>query len=186
MLPLLNIAAAAGIMRAYQNRRKGAGWAGVWLAVVALLACSAAASVLMTLVSRANYPGGHALARLHATEAASAAEAARAGTVIVAELHSCSDVIVVQQSVHLLISYSPRHICSFLLDKNVACLPAGRNLTVHIDVLAAMTGVSRFGEAGKPWLYSKVRCCGQARQSGPLKDSWRSDQRQAWPQYNLQ
>ncbi|CAK0780776.1 hypothetical protein CVIRNUC_005171 [Coccomyxa viridis] len=109
VLPLLNIAAAAGIMRAYQNRRKGAGWAGVWLAVVALLACSAAASVLMTLVSRANYPGGHALARLHATEAASAAEAAR----------------------------------------------AGRNLTVHIDVLAAMTGVSRFGEAGKPWLYSK-------------------------------
>lgn len=186
MLPLLNIAAAAGIMRAYQNRRKGAGWAGVWLAVVALLACSAAASVLMTLVSRANYPGGHALARLHATEAASAAEVARAGTVIVAELHSCSDVIVVQQSATLAYHLFLQAHLQLLLDKKVACLPAGRNLTVHIDVLAAMTGVSRFGEAGKPWLYSKVQCCGQARQCGPLKDSWRSNQRQAWPQDNLQ
>lgn len=32
----------------------------------------------------------------------------------------------------------------------------GKNLTVHIDVFPAMTGVSRFGEAGAPWVYSKA------------------------------
>jgi alpha-1,6-mannosyltransferase len=31
----------------------------------------------------------------------------------------------------------------------------GDNITVHISVLPAMTGVSRFGEAGPPWVYSK-------------------------------
>ncbi len=34
-------------------------------------------------------------------------------------------------------------------------LQTGSNLTVHISVLPAMTGVSRFGEAGAPWVYSK-------------------------------
>lgn len=28
---------------------------------------------------------------------------------------------------------------------------------LHIDVLSAMTGVSRFGEYGLPWHYSKAR-----------------------------
>jgi alpha-1,6-mannosyltransferase len=34
-------------------------------------------------------------------------------------------------------------------------LHKGKNVTVHIDVLPAMTGVTRFGERGAPWVYSK-------------------------------
>lgn len=34
-------------------------------------------------------------------------------------------------------------------------LQKGKNITVHIDVLPAMTGVTRFGEHGAPWVYSK-------------------------------
>jgi hypothetical protein len=37
-----------------------------WQAAVGLLAVSAAASAGMAAVSRRNYPGGHALNRLHA------------------------------------------------------------------------------------------------------------------------
>ncbi len=81
VLPLFNVAAAAGLMRLYRNRRKGLFWQGLWLTALALLAGSAAAAVLMTAVSRCNYPGGYALAEMHAAEASSAADALRSGAV---------------------------------------------------------------------------------------------------------
>ena len=43
---------------------------------------------------------------------------------------------------------------------------AGKNLTVHIDVLPAMTGISRFGEAGAPWVYSKEEGLSEAALKG--------------------
>lgn len=79
VLPIFNVAAAAGTVRLYRNRQKGLTWMGLWLMAIALLACSAAAAVLMTAVSACNYPGGHALAQLHAAETSSAAGALRSG-----------------------------------------------------------------------------------------------------------
>ncbi len=81
VLPLFNVAAAAGLARIYHNRQKGLLWQGLWLSALALLACSAGAAVLMTAVSRCNYPGGYALANMHAAEASAAAEALRSGAV---------------------------------------------------------------------------------------------------------
>lgn len=88
VLPLFNMAAAAAVVRLHRNRQKGPFWAGLWLVAGALLACSAAAAVLMTAVSRLNYPGGHALAGLHAMEAPSAADALSSGD---SQRSECSD-----------------------------------------------------------------------------------------------
>ena len=65
-LLLFNVAAAAGLARLHQSRGKGSQQRLAWWAAVALIAASAAASAGMAIVSRANYPGGHALQRLHA------------------------------------------------------------------------------------------------------------------------
>ena len=64
-LLLLNVAAAAGLARLHQRRGKGTQQRLAWQAAVALLAISSAASAGMAAVSRRNYPGGHALNRLH-------------------------------------------------------------------------------------------------------------------------
>ena len=76
VLPLFNVLAAAGLVRLAQSRSKSPTWAGAHAAAVAALAATLAATVLMTAASRRNYPGGHALARLHAL-GASQADAAR-------------------------------------------------------------------------------------------------------------
>jgi hypothetical protein len=79
VLPLFNVAAAAGFVRLAQNRRKSRVWAAAHGAAVAAVAATAAAMSLMSAASRHNYPGGHALARLHALEAAAAQAALQQG-----------------------------------------------------------------------------------------------------------
>ena len=63
-------------------------------------------------------------------------------------------------------------------------LAAGRNLTVHIAVLPAQTGVSRFGEAGAPWRYSKEEGLGERQLARRRFDFLLSDQ-PAVPGYRL-
>ncbi|KAJ1819694.1 hypothetical protein LPJ56_001523 [Coemansia sp. RSA 2599] len=89
-VPIFNICAATGVSRLRVRR----------LAAAACCA-SLAVSVFMAYISSLNYPGGYALARLHAIEPAS-------------------------------------------------------NVSVHIDVFAAMTGVTRFGQVRDDWIYDKT------------------------------
>lgn len=62
---LFNVAAAAGLARLHQSRGKGRRRRLAWLAALGLVGVSIAATLLMALASRHNYPGGHALERLH-------------------------------------------------------------------------------------------------------------------------
>ncbi|KAJ2644220.1 hypothetical protein GGF44_000746 [Coemansia sp. RSA 1694] len=66
-VPVLNICAAVGMV---QLRRIAPSSRLVTFVGAALAAASLAIAVLMTLISSLNYPGGHALAMLHAIEAA--------------------------------------------------------------------------------------------------------------------
>ncbi|ETW10429.1 hypothetical protein, variant [Aphanomyces invadans] len=100
-VPMLNYVAAVGATKVWRNRTKNR-----WPVVVALgsIVLTLAGSVVFTLASHANYPGGVAFQRLH-------------------ELTST-------------VQHIPK--------------------TVHIDVAAAMTGVSRFGEQSSTWTYVKT------------------------------
>ncbi len=79
VLPLFNVSAAAAVWRIWNNRGKSRIWQAGCFCVAALLAASLAATVLMAAVSRHNYPGGHALAKLHRLEEAEAEAAQIAG-----------------------------------------------------------------------------------------------------------
>lgn len=79
VLPLFNVSAAAAVWRVWNNRGKSCIWQAGCCCAVALLAASLAATVLMAAVSRHNYPGGHALAKLHRLEVAEAETAQIAG-----------------------------------------------------------------------------------------------------------
>ena len=91
----------------------------LFLVTGVLLAGGACLTLLSVVASTWNYPGGHALAKLHKLaqqQAAGQQHAQREG----------------------------------------GGLPGANVTSVHIGVLPAMTGVSRFGELGPPWAYSKV------------------------------
>lgn len=117
ILPVYSIASAAALGRIWINKHKPAGRLFGAIAVL-LLSATAAATTVMTAVSRQNYPGGHALHQLHI-------------------LHSAGQK-----------ASMPALACTE--QEQVA------PVRVHIDVLPAMTGVSRLGELGLPWQYSKV------------------------------
>ncbi|OQR91028.1 dolichyl-P-Man:Man(7)GlcNAc(2)-PP-dolichyl-alpha-1,6-mannosyltransferase [Achlya hypogyna] len=99
-VPIFNLVSAMGVSKLWRSRHKA-----VWplLVVLGSLLATALCTVIFTLASHANYPGGEAFSQLHA-------------------------------------------LASFRAHEHVA---------VHIDVAAAMTGVSRFGEQYPLWTYSK-------------------------------
>ncbi|GAB4819169.1 hypothetical protein N2152v2_006215 [Parachlorella kessleri] len=119
VLPLWNVCAAAAVQRVTVGRSKSPLRRLLFLATGAFLAGGACLTLLSVAASRWNYPGGHALARLHE--------------------------LAQQQP-----AWQQQH------GKKAGGGVPGTNMTsVHIGVLPAMTGVSRFGELGPPWAYSK-------------------------------
>ncbi|KAJ7551424.1 hypothetical protein O6H91_06G015000 [Diphasiastrum complanatum] len=102
-LPILNMAAAIALSRIYLSRWKPR-WTILYRGCVLMLLASVGYTMVTSIASYANYPGGQALEMLHKIDA------------------NTSNSI-------------PR--------------------IVHIDVLPAMTGISRFCEKGPPWSYSK-------------------------------
>jgi alpha-1,6-mannosyltransferase len=122
VLPLWNICAAIGAVRIYNNRGKSATWRVAWLGTLGLILLSAGFAAFSAAVSSWNYPGGHALYRLHS--------------------------LVTPELVGLKPSDGGQYQNSLADTRG--------NLTVHVGVLPAMTGVSRFGELGSRWQYSKV------------------------------
>lgn len=100
VFPILNLAAATGIVRFFRHIAKGNCFLGV--VAVGLLLSSLMFSQGFLYVSHHNYPGGHAFDRLH------------------------------------------------------QLVPASSTVHVHIDVAAAQTGVSRFGQLNSNWVYDKT------------------------------
>lgn len=70
VLPVFNVPAAAALASLWKNRDKSAARSLLLKSAVAALALNCVVTALFTAVSRQNYPGGHALARLHEIEGA--------------------------------------------------------------------------------------------------------------------
>lgn len=64
-LPILNMCAARGFTKVYNNRQKGLLPAFFMFGAVGLLFVTLAVSVVFTTASSLNYPGGYALRKLH-------------------------------------------------------------------------------------------------------------------------
>jgi alpha-1,6-mannosyltransferase len=134
-VPLLNVVAGVGVSRALGGEGDGGGrkkrtpphlrHRARRAVVLAFLAAAAAATVALTSIASAaaavNYPGGVALARLHALGGVTGGKDA------------------------------PSSRNSTVFPPGLAWPP-----TVHIDVAAAQTGVTRFGQVGEGWTYLKT------------------------------
>ncbi|XP_077487236.1 alg12 alpha-1,6-mannosyltransferase [Amblyomma americanum] len=102
IFPLLNVAVARACLHFWNNRLKSSWHVVCTLGICFHLVTNLFATALLLYISSHNYPGGHALKKLHEIEAG---------------------------------------------------LPLAN---IHIDVFAAQTGVSRFGELNPHWRYNKT------------------------------
>ncbi|KAG0179922.1 dolichyl-P-Man:Man(7)GlcNAc(2)-PP-dolichol alpha-1,6-mannosyltransferase [Apophysomyces sp. BC1034] len=100
-VPIFTAAAASVVAKVSVRMKRSYIYSIILLGIIGAMVFSWAGSSLMFVISRRNYPGGHALYTLHALE-----------------------------------------------DPN-------EPVSVHLDVLTAMTGASRFGEMNPLWTYSK-------------------------------
>lgn len=150
--------------------------------ILSIFLCVLLASILVTAVfiraSRDNYPGGVALQRVYTLLSRESAQDSVGGSALVpwwksgAELPSCLEGDVAATSptaewartclVDSCMVASPRppgsSCVSFSFSSELP-RPPRRAIRIHIDVAAAESGVSRFGEAwGVPnsWVYSKA------------------------------
>ena len=68
VLPVLNIPSAAALASLFQNSSKSRVRQILFLSAIGLTAVTVVMNILLVSSSRLNYPGGHALWRLHALE----------------------------------------------------------------------------------------------------------------------
>lgn len=153
VLPLFNVAAAGGLAAAWRLCRRRPATRVLWhlctgasaLACLGIVCVAAAAS-------HYNYPGGVALRRLQADVAADP-------TVCVTS--SASPIWLrlkrqfMQGVLHVCIQQLDQYV-SHLHHGDASCQLAQAPRRLHIGVLPAMTGVSRFLEADQGWVYDKV------------------------------
>eukprot|EP01023_Acetabularia_acetabulum_P023713 TRINITY_DN2309_c0_g1_i3.p1 TRINITY_DN2309_c0_g1~~TRINITY_DN2309_c0_g1_i3.p1 ORF type:complete len:278 (+),score=37.32 TRINITY_DN2309_c0_g1_i3:210-1043(+) len=132
-IPILNLVSATGLNRLWINRRKNRTHFVRFLIGVFLLLITFSGTIVMTMVSIHNYPGGYALKKLHKIEG--------------------FDPFMYNQTQKIQFQQFIRQ--QKLDQKQIEGVQNFRN--VHISVLPAMTGVSQFGELEDlGWNYSKL------------------------------
>eukprot|EP01024_Parvocaulis_polyphysoides_P046029 TRINITY_DN4319_c0_g5_i1.p1 TRINITY_DN4319_c0_g5~~TRINITY_DN4319_c0_g5_i1.p1 ORF type:complete len:270 (+),score=28.21 TRINITY_DN4319_c0_g5_i1:86-895(+) len=129
-IPIFNLVSATGLNRLWINRRKSNADLLRLLIGISLLLISLCGTILITMISIHNYPGGYALKKLHEIERFDPF------------FYNQTQILNFQNSLN--IQQNAQNV------QNV-------HFNVHISVFPAMTGVSRFGELENlGWNYSKL------------------------------